>query len=115
MLPFSIVDGPEQKATPGIKLATGDLLGAEVGSSMPAQGGLIMQITYNRPQHLDAPFTYIKSLPSKGVRDTLADALNIWTDLPEEMVERIKGVVGDSHAASLMHVTPEHRNNNGDG
>jgi hypothetical protein len=38
------------------------------------------------------------------VRDTLADALSLWADLPEETVERIKGVVGDLHAASLMHV-----------
>jgi ophiobolin F synthase len=29
------------------------------------------------PEHVNAPFDYITSLPSKGVRDTFIDALNI--------------------------------------
>ncbi|KAK4032035.1 geranylgeranyl pyrophosphate synthase A [Parachaetomium inaequale] len=64
-----------------IKLSTGDLLGSE---------------------HLEAPSSYVKSLPSKGVRDTLADALNLWADLHEDSVTQIKEVVGDLHTASLM-------------
>jgi hypothetical protein len=57
-------------------------------------------------QHLEAPFAYLKSLPSKGVRDSLADALNLWADLPEEVLTKIKEVVGDFHTASLMFVAP---------
>jgi hypothetical protein len=48
----------------------------------------------------------MKSLPSKGVRDKLADALNLWADLPENTVEQIKELVGDLHTASLMYVPP---------
>jgi hypothetical protein len=44
------------------------------------------------------------SLPSKGVRNKLADALNLWADLPEDAVEHVKEVVGDLHTASLMYV-----------
>jgi len=53
-------------------------------------------------QYLDAPLGYLKSLPSKGVRDSLADALNLWADLPEETLTEIKEVVADLHNASLM-------------
>ncbi|KAK4120553.1 terpenoid synthase [Parathielavia appendiculata] len=53
-------------------------------------------------EHLEAPFNYVRSLPSKGVRDTLADALNLWVRLPERTLTQIKEVVGDLHTASLM-------------
>ncbi|KAI4940773.1 hypothetical protein J4E91_011217 [Alternaria rosae] len=54
------------------------------------------------PEHVDAPFEYITSLPSKGVRDTFIDALNIWLDVPEPTVSRIKSLGNRLHAASLM-------------
>jgi len=54
------------------------------------------------PEHVDAPFEYITSLPSKGVRDTFIDALNIWLDVPEPVVSRIKSLGNRLHAASLM-------------
>ncbi|KAK4100847.1 terpenoid synthase [Parathielavia hyrcaniae] len=53
-------------------------------------------------EHLNAPFAYMKGLPSKGVRDKLAEAINLWAGLPEDTVEQIKEVVGDLHTASLM-------------
>ncbi|KAF2202999.1 geranylgeranyl pyrophosphate synthase [Delitschia confertaspora ATCC 74209] len=51
---------------------------------------------------VQAPFEYISSLPSKGVRDTLVDALNIWLNIAEERVGHIKRIVGKFHSASLM-------------
>lgn len=54
------------------------------------------------PRHAQAPFNYITSLPSKGVRDIFIDALNIWLDVPEPIVSRIKSLGSRLHAASLM-------------
>ncbi|RMZ70974.1 fusicoccadiene synthase [Pyrenophora seminiperda CCB06] len=53
-------------------------------------------------RHARAPFDYITSLPSKGVRDIFIDALNIWLDVPEPIVSRIKALGARLHAASLM-------------
>lgn len=51
-----------------------------------------------------APFNYIKSMPSKGVREKLIDSLNIWFQIPEESLKIIKDIVGLLHTASLMCV-----------
>ncbi|USP73611.1 fusicoccadiene synthase [Curvularia clavata] len=53
-------------------------------------------------RHAQAPFDYITSLPSKGVRDTFIDALNIWLDVPEPIVSRIKSLGSRLHATSPM-------------
>ncbi|KAL2139942.1 hypothetical protein VTI28DRAFT_4454 [Corynascus sepedonium] len=74
-------DESEDKSTPHVSLPSAGLLGLE---------------------HLEAPFTYVQSMPSKGVRDALADALNLWAGLPETAVTRIKKVINDLHTASLM-------------
>lgn len=50
------------------------------------------------------PFQYIKSLPSKSVREKLIDALNVWMNASTDSVEVIKAIVGDTHALSLMYV-----------
>ncbi|KAL0262785.1 hypothetical protein SLS55_001758 [Diplodia seriata] len=49
-----------------------------------------------------APFHYLKSLPSKGVREKAIDALNVWVNASSESLETIKVIVGDVHALSLM-------------
>lgn len=49
-----------------------------------------------------APFTYIQSMPSKGVRDRLIDSLNIWLQVPEEPLQIIRNVVHLLHTSSLM-------------
>ena len=53
-------------------------------------------------QRVDAPFEYISSLPSKGVRDAFIDALNVWLNVPEQTIARIKTIINTSHGASLM-------------
>ncbi|CAN9449237.1 unnamed protein product [Alternaria alternata] len=55
-----------------------------------------------RRENVQVPFDYITSLPSKGVRDTFIDALNIWLNVPEPIVSRIKSLGNRLHAASLM-------------
>ncbi|KAE8152335.1 isoprenoid synthase domain-containing protein [Aspergillus avenaceus] len=53
-------------------------------------------------EHLLGPAEYIRSLPSKGVREAFVDALNVWLGLPDRMVTRIKSVAETLHNASLM-------------
>jgi hypothetical protein len=53
-------------------------------------------------KYVNAPFAYTSSLPSKGVRGTFIDALNLWAGLSEEAVTNIKGLIDQLHTASLM-------------
>ncbi|KAJ5586656.1 isoprenoid synthase domain-containing protein [Penicillium hetheringtonii] len=49
-----------------------------------------------------APFEYISSLPSKGMREALIDALNVWLILPDSTIKTIKRVSQKLHSSSLM-------------
>nr|BCP56498.1 phomopsene synthase [Diaporthe amygdali] len=49
-----------------------------------------------------APADYIGSLPSKGIRDNVADALSIWLDVPAKELNQIKRAINLLHNASLM-------------
>jgi len=53
-------------------------------------------------RHVRAPYEYITSLPSKGVRDIFVDALNVWLAVPKSTVLRIKSLGGHLHSVSLM-------------
>ncbi|KAF7586323.1 hypothetical protein BBP40_009070 [Aspergillus hancockii] len=53
-------------------------------------------------EHLIGPAEYIRSLPSKGVREAFVDALNVWMVLPDHVVNRVKGIAETLHNASLM-------------
>ncbi|MCJ1461492.1 hypothetical protein MMC07_000089 [Pseudocyphellaria aurata] len=49
-----------------------------------------------------APFEYLTSLPSKGIRNAAIDAINVWLKLSEEPLTLIKSVVSLLHSSSLM-------------
>ncbi|RDW88454.1 fusicoccadiene synthase [Coleophoma cylindrospora] len=49
-----------------------------------------------------APYDYIRSLPSKGVRDAAIDALNVWYNIPEHTLAKIKSIISTLHSSSLM-------------
>ncbi|KAK7724753.1 hypothetical protein SLS63_008447 [Diaporthe eres] len=79
----------------------------------PIQSGLLPSsgaslVTYASrieaaPDHVAlAPFKYIASLPSKGIRDTFVDALNWWLDVPEASMQSIKTIVSMLHDSSLI-------------
>ncbi|KAI6515898.1 hypothetical protein MCOR05_011786 [Pyricularia oryzae] len=51
---------------------------------------------------LEAPLKYIASLPSKGVREKLLDALQNWARRPMDLVADVKQVVNLLHNASLL-------------
>ena len=48
------------------------------------------------------PINYLDSLPSKGVRNKVIDALNMWLKVPAKSVETIKTIIAELHHASLM-------------
>ena len=48
------------------------------------------------------PFTYIHSIPGKGVRDILCNGLNLWILCSNDDLEIIKEVIGILHNASLV-------------
>ncbi|KAH8786022.1 fusicoccadiene synthase [Diaporthe sp. PMI_573] len=51
---------------------------------------------------LEAPYKYIASMPSKGIRDHFIDALNEWLRVPQEKVQLIKHAIRILHNASLL-------------
>ncbi|KAK3991456.1 isoprenoid synthase domain-containing protein [Cladorrhinum sp. PSN332] len=71
--------------------------GNDVGSWCPCDGTPTLNT-----EHLLAPVRYVDALPSKGVRDTLVDALNVWALLPENDIKSIKTIVSHLNTASLM-------------
>lgn len=53
-------------------------------------------------RHVRAPYEYIISLPSQGVRDAFIDALNVWLAVSGPTVSHIKSLGVRLHSASLM-------------
>ncbi|KAK4449781.1 isoprenoid synthase domain-containing protein [Podospora aff. communis PSN243] len=51
---------------------------------------------------LTAPLNYLTTLPSKGVRSTLIDALNTWCSLPPSTLTPLKSLISTLHSASLL-------------
>jgi ophiobolin F synthase len=51
---------------------------------------------------LEAPSKYVSSMPSKGVRNTLIEALNTWLHVPSGRLKAIMSVINSLHNASLI-------------
>lgn len=51
---------------------------------------------------MEGPSTYISSMPSKGVRRALIDALNTWFCVPAGLLSTITSIVNMMHNASLI-------------
>jgi hypothetical protein len=41
-------------------------------------------------------------MPSKGLRETFIDALNVWFNVPKNVLDCIKEITSLLHTASLM-------------
>jgi hypothetical protein len=50
-------------------------------------------------QVVNAPYDYLTSLPSKGVRDQVIDAFNVWLKVPAGPIDIIKKVGNRLHNA----------------
>ncbi|KAF3192924.1 hypothetical protein TWF225_011709 [Orbilia oligospora] len=48
------------------------------------------------------PYDYIKSMPSKGIRNVAIDALDIWYMVPQRSLEIVKNIIGMLHTSSLI-------------
>ncbi|KAH7110377.1 geranylgeranyl pyrophosphate synthase [Dendryphion nanum] len=51
---------------------------------------------------IQAPCDYIRSMPSKGFRSALIEALNIWMQVPPRKLDIITEVIDLLHSSSLM-------------
>ncbi|KAH7051136.1 geranylgeranyl pyrophosphate synthase [Macrophomina phaseolina] len=51
---------------------------------------------------MESPAKYVMSMPSKGVRSTLIEALNMWLHVPPKALESITSIVDMLHNASLI-------------
>ncbi len=60
------------------------------------------ELTPECQQTLDEPSRYLDSLPGKGIRDKVIDALNIWYKVSPEDTAVIKKIINLLHGASLM-------------
>ncbi|KAK4164713.1 isoprenoid synthase domain-containing protein [Cladorrhinum sp. PSN259] len=72
-----------------------DAINQQTKIILPADGRLGLEL-------VDAPVNYVSSLPSKVVRGTFIDALNLWAGLSDETLSKIKEVVDHLHNASLL-------------
>lgn len=78
----------------------GDTVSVALPNCFPS---LVLELTrFPYAQIVEEPFTYISSLPSKGVREIIINAINGWLDLPVEPLTTIKKVIQRLHNASLM-------------
>lgn len=59
---------------------------------------------WKEPSHMAIldPIDYINSLPSKGVRTMLIEALDQWLEVPPQALQTIKDIVDQLHNASLI-------------
>ncbi|KAI3329071.1 putative geranylgeranyl diphosphate synthase [Xylariaceae sp. AK1471] len=98
-----IIDAPaftEREHHPDVSLTNGN----HTDRINETQTGDILQ---RHPVNLDiqviqAPYNYLLSLPSKGVREKAIDALNVWFQVPPTKLKSIKFVADLLHNASLM-------------
>jgi ophiobolin F synthase len=51
---------------------------------------------------LESPIAYINSMPSKGVRSALIDALNLWFQIPKQALDKIENIINILHQASII-------------
>lgn len=64
---------------------------------------LLQEYNDNKMQkELDQPYTYIKELPGKNIRQKLTAAFNYWMNIPPETLDAISDIIQMLHNASLM-------------
>lgn len=64
--------------------------------------GVGTEVLTRNQQPVLNPYTYINSLPSKNVRQTLIAALNSWYKVPMKSLLIIEGAVNFLHNSSLL-------------
>ncbi|KAL4956126.1 isoprenoid synthase domain-containing protein [Aspergillus filifer] len=104
-------DYPPPKASRSSKSSNGEPNGAsrvQVNGNSSVSPDLSLRTPFTAPflkapsHTCEAPYEYVNSLPSKGMRNRLIDALNVWLKVPSKSLETIKNIVQMLHNASLM-------------
>ena len=102
-LPARTVNGIQTSSTPASQF--GDVLSssesdlsddAESSDDEPE-----MEVVL-KSELIDAPYKYVDAMPSKGVRDSMINALNVWFDVDAAELEKIRTIIRLLHTASLM-------------
>jgi hypothetical protein len=93
-------ESEDRKVEAAFNTPAAESLGLEVNTLTPCHDG--QHVTYTKSQYVNAPIEYVASMPSKGVRGTFIDALNLWSKLSDNTVSQIKELVDTLHTASLM-------------
>ncbi|KAK2025341.1 geranylgeranyl pyrophosphate synthase [Colletotrichum zoysiae] len=94
-----------EEETPEKKRKESDLGVAASSNGEPnGHGHGVAQYPLYKPSNhaMKAPADYISSMPSKGVRSALIDALNVWLHVPPAAIKTITSVVNALHNASLI-------------
>ncbi|PWY66887.1 terpenoid synthase [Aspergillus eucalypticola CBS 122712] len=53
-------------------------------------------------QVLQQPIHYLRSVPSKNIRGTIIQALNLWLNAPESAAAQVEDLIGHLHESSLL-------------
>ncbi|KAL3255637.1 hypothetical protein ABHI18_008183 [Aspergillus niger] len=51
---------------------------------------------------LQQPIDYLRSVPSKNIRGTIIQALNLWVNAPESAATQVEDLIGHLHDSSLL-------------
>ncbi|RAK86425.1 terpenoid synthase [Aspergillus costaricaensis CBS 115574] len=51
---------------------------------------------------LHQPIDYLRSVPSKNIRGTIIQALNLWLNAPESAATQVEDLIGHLHESSLL-------------
>ncbi|GKZ79838.1 geranylgeranyl pyrophosphate synthase [Aspergillus niger] len=51
---------------------------------------------------LQQPIDYLRSVPSKNIRGTIIQALNLWLNAPESAATQVEDLIGHLHDSSLL-------------
>lgn len=68
----------------------------------PKKLSICQLLTRGCLQIIEAPFHYVSSLPSKGIRGKLLEALNVWVGASPKTLDIVTSIVADVHNLSLM-------------
>ncbi|SMY28204.1 unnamed protein product [Zymoseptoria tritici ST99CH_1A5] len=72
------------------------------GSKELAPNGAQSRVQKPSEDAVRAPYDYIRTLPSKRIRETFIDALDSWLAVPAGSSTSIKSIIGMLHQSSLM-------------
>ena len=62
----------------------------------------LMSVNNHPDKELLEPYNYLKQIPGKDVRGHLIDCFQLWLEIPEDKMIRIKDIIDALHTSSLL-------------